>query len=172
MSEDSEATKQIVTHLMGIPFFDRLSEAEVEKIFSICSGVKYQPDQVIYKFGTPSDGMFILLDGQLVARTKTGMDIAYISPVGLVGEMGVITDEPRSADVIGISDSMGLQITKDDLINLFVEDADICRKILLNLVKNLSNKLYDTNGEIEKLREEQMKQATEGSPQADNIFLY
>ena len=55
MSEDSEATKQIVTHLMGIPFFDRLSEAEVEKIFSICSVVKYQPDQVIYKFGKRKD---------------------------------------------------------------------------------------------------------------------
>ena len=90
MSSDADATKQIVTHLMGIPFFDRLSEAEVEKIYSICRVTKYQADQVIYKFGTPSDGMFILLDGQLVARTKTGMDIAYISPIGLVGEMGVI----------------------------------------------------------------------------------
>ena len=36
MSTDSDATKQIVTHLMGIPFFDRLTEAEVEKIYSIC----------------------------------------------------------------------------------------------------------------------------------------
>ncbi len=172
MSAESEATKEIVSHLMGIPFFDRLSEVEVEKVFTICSVVKYQTDQVIYKFGTPSDGMFILLDGQLVARTKMGVDIAYISPIGLVGEMGVITNEPRSADVIGLSDTMGLQITKDDLINLFVEDAEICRKILLNLVKNLSNKLYDTNGEIEKLREEQKQQAAGAPPQPDNIFLY
>jgi len=172
MPAESETTKQIVSHLMGIPFFDRLSETEVEKIFSLCSVVKYQADQVIYKFGTPSDGMFILLDGQLVARTKMGVDIAYISPVGLVGEMGVITDEPRSADVVGLTDAMGLQITKEDLVDLFIKDADICRKILLNLVKGLSNKLYDTNGEIEKLRMEQKQQAAEGPPQVDNIFLY
>jgi CRP-like cAMP-binding protein len=127
---------------------------------------------MIYQFGTPSDSMFTLLDGQLVARTKTGMDIAYISPIGLVGEMGVITDEPRSADVIGITEAMGLEITKVGLVKLFIEDASICRKILLNLVKNLSNKLYDTNGEIEKLRAEQQKHAAEGPPQADNIFLY
>ena len=172
MSADADATKQIVTHLMGIPFFDRLSETEVGKIYSICRVTKFEADQVIYKFGTPSDGMFILLDGQLVARTKTGMDIAYISPIGLVGEMGVITDEPRSADVVGLSESMGLVITKDALVQLFVEDASICRKILLNLVKNLSNKLYDTNGEIEKLREQQKQQTDQGPLQADNIFLY
>jgi CRP-like cAMP-binding protein len=44
------------------------------------------------------------------------MDIAYITPVGLVGEMGVITDEPRSADVVGITEAMGLEITKEALV--------------------------------------------------------
>jgi len=50
-----------------------------------------------------------------------------------------------------------------------MEDASICRKILLNLVKTLSQKLYDTNAEIEKLRDEQTKGA---EPQGEDIFLY
>jgi hypothetical protein len=45
MSGESDATKQIVTHLMGIPFFDRLSEAEVEKIYSIFRVAKYEADE-------------------------------------------------------------------------------------------------------------------------------
>ncbi len=107
-----------------------------------------------------------------MTRTKAGTDIEFISPIGLVGEMGVITDEPRSADVVGITESMGLEITKDALVQLFVDDANICRKILLSLVKNLSNKLYDTNGETEKLLAQQQEQARQGLPQADNIVLY
>ena len=67
---------------------------------------------------------------------------------------------------------MGLEITKDALVQLFVDDANICRKILLNLVKNLSNKLYDTNGETEKLLVQQQEQARQGLPQAANIVLY
>ena len=67
--------------------------------------------------------------------------------------MGVLTDQPRSADVIAFEDSMGFLITKKDLIDLFIADNSIYRKILLNVLKILSNKLYDTNGEIEKLRE-------------------
>lgn len=90
---------------------------------------------MIYEFGHPSDSMFILLDGQIVARTKTGVDIADISPIGLVGEMGVITDEVRSVDVIAIDQAMGFQITKDALLQLFTEDGGVCRKILLNVVK-------------------------------------
>ena len=90
---------------------------------------------MIYEFGHPSDSMFILLDGQIVARTKTGVDIACISPVGLVGEMGVITDEVRSVDVIDIDQAMGFQITKDALLQLFTEDGGVFRKILLTLVK-------------------------------------
>lgn len=104
----------------------------------------------------------------MVARAPTGQDIAYISPIGIVGEMGVLTDEPRSADVFCMEEAMGFQINKESLINLFLADGSICRKILLNLVKTLSQKLYDTNAEIEKLRNEQKR---EGTPR-DDIFLY
>ena len=124
--------------MRAIPIFEHLDDDEVRKIYGICQVMRFEPDHVIYQFGHPSDSMFILLDGQLVARTKTGVDIAYISPIGLVGEMGVITDEVRSADVVTLDQSMGFQISKDDLVKLFMEDGGVCRKILLNMVKNLS----------------------------------
>lgn len=126
------------------------------------------PDEQLYKFGTPSDDLFILLAGQLVVRAPTGQDIAYIPPIGIVGEMGVLTDEPRSADVFCMEEAMGFEITKAGLINLFLADGSICRKILLNLVKTLSQKLYDTNAEIQKLRDEQKR---DDAPK-DDIFLY
>jgi hypothetical protein len=51
---------------------------------------------------------------------------------------------------------------------LFLSDGSICRKMLLNLVKTLSQKLYDTNAEIQKLRDEQKRDV---APR-DDIFLY
>lgn len=169
MANDAEIQQQIIQHLQGIPLFHRLTNEELGKIYGICTFRRLAADEQLYTFGTPSDDLFILLDGQLVARAPTGQDIAYIPPIGLVGEMGVLNDEPRSAHVIAMETAMGFLITKDNLINLFLEDGSICRKILLNLVKNLSQKLYDTNAEIEKLREEQTKGA---EPQGEDIFLY
>jgi CRP-like cAMP-binding protein len=159
--------------LRAIPIFEHLDDDEVRKIYGICQVMRFEPDHMIYQFGHPSDSVFILLDGQLVARTKTGVDIAYISPIGLVGEMGVITDEVRSADVVTLDQSMGFQISKDDLVKLFMEDGGVCRKILLNMVKNLSTKLYDTNGEIEKLREAKVqKEREDGVPHKQTTSSY
>jgi CRP-like cAMP-binding protein len=163
--------QQILQHLKTIPMFDRLEMNELKKIYGICNYKQYQIDDKLCEFGTPSNDLFILLDGRLVARTKTGLDIAYIPPIGVVGEMGVLTDQPRSADVVAFDESMGFLITKKSLVDMFVEDGVICRKILLNVVKILSAKLYDTNSEIEKLRD----MATQGgraSNQTDDIFLY
>jgi glutaminase len=168
VADDTDVQKQIVEHLSTIPIFYRLTEDELVQIFSVCQLKRLTTDEQLYKFGTPSDDLFILLDGQLVARAPTGQDIAYIPPIGIVGEMGVLTDEPRSADVFCMEEAMGFQITKVDLINLFLQDGAICRKILLNLVKTLSQKLYDTNAEIQKLRDEQTREA----PPKDDIFLY
>lgn len=169
MANDAEVQQQIIQHLQGIPLFHRLNDEELGKIFNVCIFRRLEADEQLYTFGTPSDDLFILLDGRLVARAPTGQDIAYIPPIGLVGEMGVLNDEPRSAHVIAMETSMGFSITKEGLINLFLEDGSICRKILLNLVKTLSQKLYDTNAEIEKLRKEQTKSA---QPQGEDIFLY
>lgn len=168
MSEPIPA--EVLNHLKAVPVFDRLTEDELARIYSICDLKRLSADEQLYKFGANSNDMFILLSGRLVARTKAGLDIAYISPIGLVGEMGVLTDQPRSADVVALEDAVGLTISKADLIDLFIADSAICRKILLNIIKTLSGKLYDTNAEIEKLRAD----AEKGTQpvQADNIFLY
>jgi len=165
---DADVHQQIIRHLQAIPIFHRLTDDELGKIYGLCQFKRLSADEMLYKFGTPSDDMFILLDGQLVARAPTGQDIAHISPIGLVGEMGVLTDQPRSADVICIDNIMGFHIPKPSLIQLLLSDSAVCRKMLLNLVKILSQKLYDTNAEIEKLRRAQ----TLGTPAEDNIFLY
>ena len=171
MGVPSEVHQQILGYLQSVLIFDRLTEDEIKKIYGICTFRRFAADETIYKFGAPSEDFFVLLDGRLVARANTGVDIAYIPPVGVVGEMGLITDQPRSANVLALEDAMGFQITKKDLLDLFIADSAICRKILLNLVKVLSNKLYETNAEIEKLREEQAK-GTNPHDQSDNIFLY
>jgi len=168
---DSEVHQQILDLIKTIPMFERLADEEIQRIYGICTLKRYGDNELMYEFGTPSDDLFILMDGRLVARTPTDVDIAHITPIGVVGEMGLIMDQPRSANVVALEDSMGFQISKRDLICLFLADGAICRKVLLNLVKILSTKLYATNAEIQRLREEQT-QAVTANDQSDNIFLY
>ena len=95
--------------------------------------------------------MFILLRGTLGVRTSADFELAQITPVGIVGEMGLITKAPRSAKVVAIDAVMGFLIYKDDLDHLFVREREIGRKVLLNVVKILCKRLRISNEIFEKL---------------------
>ena len=113
MVESSEAVQQQILPISRrFLYLTGLEDNELGRIYEICTFSKFQADEVIYKFGAASDDLFILLDGQLVAKSKAGIDIAYISPIGIVGEMGVLTDQPRSADVVALEEAVGFVITK------------------------------------------------------------
>ncbi len=168
---DVDVRQQILSHLKSIPLFGGLDDAQVTKIYGICNYAHYEADEMVCRFGALSEDLFVLLDGRLVARSKAGVDIAYIAPIGVVGEMGMFTSQPRSADVVAFETSMGFLIGKKDLEVVWADEPTICRVMLENVVKILSSKLYDTNAEIEKLRSDASRPSAE-TVSADNIFLY
>jgi CRP-like cAMP-binding protein len=169
----AEASDPIIEILKKIPIFDGLTLPEIHKIFNICRLQQYGAEETIYRSGSPSADMFILLEGSLAVRTSAGVELSQITPVGLVGEMGILTDEPRSADVVTLDNVRGFLIYKDDLNDLFIHNSEICRKMLFNVIQILSRKLYNANVQMEKLK----NSAPEVSKEVDdllagNIFLY
>ena len=70
----------------------------------------------------------------------------------MVGEMGVFTDTPRSASVVAIDDSVVLRISKKELYELFKKYSGLGNRILLNVIKDIANKLNEDNEVIEDLR--------------------
>ncbi|MSS72320.1 MAG: cyclic nucleotide-binding domain-containing protein [Candidatus Latescibacteria bacterium] len=120
-----------------------------------------------------STDLFILLEGSLGVRTSAGVEISQIYPIGLVGEMGVLTREPRSADVVAIEDVIGFSIQQDDLDDLFIRHAEIGRKMLINVIQNLSRKLYNANVQLEQLKSILPNLSKEADKLlGGNIFLY
>ena len=56
--------------------------------------------------------MFILLSGELAVKTQDGTQVATLSPVTTVGELGVLTNQERKATVETVGSSALLQITR------------------------------------------------------------
>jgi len=89
--------------------------------------------------------MLILLSGHLSVRTSTGPEIAVIGNMGLVGEMGVLTDQPRSASVVTTQPSDLLTIGRDNLFRLMDSDQNMGFKIYQNVTQILCERLRDNN---------------------------
>ncbi len=139
--KDSLEPKRLLRILKKMPAFQGLTLEQAQRLLGICEIQKYRTGEVLYKEASPSTEMFMLLSGRLAVRKGGRAVIAEITPVDIVGEMGVITGQVRSAQVVALKDSMGLSIRKDRLNTLLKQDADLDRKISKNMIGILSQKI-------------------------------
>jgi CRP-like cAMP-binding protein len=145
MPSETSREKLLVQVLRKIPIFKGLSPTQVRTILSLCSHKTFQPEDRICQSNSPSDEMYILLAGELVVVTAEGVKVATILPVTTVGEMGVITGEPRSATVEVSETSNVFILNKSAFDHAMKEDRDMRGTVYRNIIDVLSDKLNNDN---------------------------
>ena len=105
----------------------------------------YVPEEALFRQGTHGDGFFILKSGA-VDVVKDGQVVAtMMNPGTMLGEIGFILDEPRTASVIARSNSVALRVTGENLESMMKEHPAIAAKLLVTLARRLEQttaKLY------------------------------
>ena len=126
----AEQKVKLVNFIQKIPVFSTLSPYKAKLILSLCSKIALEEKKILCKQGDSSDSMFILLQGKLAVKIKKSFTIATIHPVSSIGEMGVFTNEPRTATVEAMEKSILLCLQKSDLDKLVkVDNIDLCKII-------------------------------------------
>ena len=138
-------TNQLRDIVRRIPILHGFNDGQIEKILSVCSEQSIEKGSVIFQENDESLGIYILLSGSLQVQTPTGGEIATIDEMGVVGEMGVLTGQPRAASVVALRDSTTLCIGKRELFALMEEDKDMGYKIYQNVTHILADRLRDNN---------------------------
>lgn len=142
---------QIVDCMKKIPIFNGLTDEQYQKVLNICSKKLIPVNQYLMRVGDSSHELFILMKGRLEVQSKSQSLLARITTLGLVGEMGVFTDTPRSVSVVATDDCVVLRISKRELFDLFNGNCALANRILLNVIKDLAVKLHEENEVIEKM---------------------
>ncbi len=101
---------------------------------------------------TPGDEMYILLSGEAVVHAPDDSEIARIQPVATIGELSIVTKQPRTSAVKATQASNVLVFKKLALDMALKTDADAQAKILRNVVEILAGKMND---DTERMREYQ-----------------
>jgi hypothetical protein len=91
---------------------------------------------------------------------RDGTHLAEIRPVATVGEMGFVTRKLRSATVRAQSDSQLLVLEYLPFKALLEGDLSFQARIYRNMVRLLSDRLSDANGQIVRYRKLHESQAT------------
>ena len=108
--------------------------------------------ETLCQFGDRSDKMYILLSDALSIRTADGTQIAKLSPVAPVGEMGIFTDEPRSATVVATADSTLFVLGKYQLEAAMRQNKETEVTISCNVIAILAERIRKSNDELNHLR--------------------
>ena len=137
--------KEIGSICRQIPIFRGFNSDQTDNMLRVCEERTFQAGEYLFKEGDSSTELFILLSGHLQVLTSTGAELASIREMGVVGEMGVLTTQPRSAAAMAAQPSQMLSIRQADLLRLMDEDKGMGFKIYRNVTHILCDRLRDSN---------------------------
>ncbi len=107
-------------------------------------------DQVLFKAGDNSDGMYLIRKGELVVYLEQDgkqVMLATIPAGGMIGEMALFDGSPRSASVKATQPSEVTLISTDEFNKLMKQIP----KWFVGLMTALSTRLRQTNDRLKKL---------------------
>ena len=142
---EKSPTEDLVKLIRGISLFKTFTPHEAQAVLRIAKSKKCDTRQIVYEKGASSSEMFILWKGSLLVQSEKGVNIARIGLGESVGEIGVMTNAPRSARVVAAEESYGLSIQKGDLLNLLKSEKDLCIKFQRNLIDLLADRIRKTD---------------------------
>lgn len=110
-----------------------LSEEEVAKLSENSTSLHFNSGQQIIRRGDMADSMYIIAEGILeVVTYKENGDkviLATLWPGDCVGEMSLLTGEPRSADVFARDNAHLIEIHKQDLAPILQANSILVERI-------------------------------------------
>ena len=132
MSESPDAA----TLLGLVPFFSALDSKSRKALQAQGREMTYKAGNTIVTEGTTGVGFFLILDGSAEVRKK-GKVLATLSKGQFFGEMSLIDDMPRSADVVAVKPTKCWAITSWEFASLMKVHPELAVGMLKEVVKRL-----------------------------------
>lgn len=134
-----------------VDLFQKLRPDDIAKIFSKGMTLQIQKGNVIFHQGTTGNTMYVILAGkvQLYDHKKP---IATLGTGDMLGEMALISEEPRSATAVAAENTHLFMMNEQLFHRLMTKRVAI--QILLNVIGALCRRLRDMNHKLARLQED------------------
>lgn len=110
-----------------------------------CHYIELLADQSLFQQSDPGNNLYLLTEGQIhvVRHYPTGEDviIATEGPYYVIGELSMLANQPRTGDVVAVSDSTLIALARDD----FMAACERVPVVTTTLLSYLSSRLYRMN---------------------------
>jgi predicted acylesterase/phospholipase RssA/CRP-like cAMP-binding protein len=130
--------------------FASLSADAMTALQAQLTPVTLMSGEVLFEEGEPSDSLYIVISGRLrvVSRATDDQSERLVADLGhgeIVGEMGLVCDEPRSATVVAIRDTNLAKLSESGLNQLA---ANCAQPIYSAIIRQLASRLKNETAGI------------------------
>jgi CRP-like cAMP-binding protein len=136
-----------VQSLRQVPMFRDIDPARLKLLAFTSERVQFADGQRFFVQGDASDAAYVILDGRanvLLSTPNGEIKVAELGQNALVGEMGILSDAPRSASVTAAQSTTALRIDKRVFLELLAQFPQMA----LAVMRELANRLERTNAQL------------------------
>ncbi len=130
--------EEIIQFLREVPLFSKFKSEELDLLLERASQHSFKPHTVIVHEQEPGDEFYLIIEGQVEVR-KGPKRLAKLGVGDFFGEMALLDEMLRSADVIAIDNTRCLVLSSSTLHELIREHPDMALKLLAELTRRLRN---------------------------------
>jgi hypothetical protein len=146
LSPEASASSHGITpgSLRRIRILADMDECQLGSLLQYMEVIKLLPNAIVCRKGEHGDAMFLVLEGEVRARVMVGgqeSTLATMTVGECFGEMALVDEGPRSADVLANTESVLLKISATALKRLFHEAPALAAPFLLGLSKTISTRV-------------------------------
>jgi CRP/FNR family transcriptional regulator, cyclic AMP receptor protein len=117
------------SRLRAIPLFSQLSDAEARKLSTFATETSVADNQILMKQGDYSTDLIAIEEGTADVL-KDGEKIAAVGPGDLIGEMGLLSRDLRTASVIATSPMRIIKLTHWEVARMSDATVDRIKEII------------------------------------------
>jgi CRP-like cAMP-binding protein len=136
-----------VQSLRQVPMFRDIDPARLKLLAFTSERVHFAPGQRFFGQGDAADAAYVILDGtaEVLLDTPRGeIKLAELGRNALVGEMGILSDQPRSATIAAVDATTALRIDKRVFLELLLQFPQMS----IAVMREIAGRLERTNAQL------------------------
>ncbi len=118
--------------LAATPLFSGLSQEALESLVAELTLVQLAPNEVLFHEGDPGDALYVIVEGEVAVQAEgpPRVEMARLGPGSFIGEVALMTDQPRSATIAAVGDAELLRIDRATLKRVLATHGEVLAAVL------------------------------------------
>lgn len=143
MKFGSQEQNPIIKMLERVPIFSGLTQKELRSVASSSKEKKFQAGETVVSEGESGVGFFLIIEGRAEVR-RSGKVLSKLGEGQFFGEMTLLDEQPRSADVVAVEPTRCLIFTVWDFHGMIRTYPKMAREIMKEMARRLrlTNKAF------------------------------